>query len=177
MIANTWNTYDIQMYPLTEAARDRDAMWANINAMASERAPVEHLRDVNSERAETIITSMLVNRHDYEPAVNIPNRGNIVNLPDGAIVEVPAVIDAAGVHGLALGPLPEPVAELCRRQIAITEMAVRAGVTGDHGLALQALAIDPMIADLRTARKLFDDYLAAEKKYLPQFFSDPKWLS
>ena len=42
-----------------------------------------------------------------ELAVNLPNEGKISNLPPEAVVEVPAVVGAAGVTGLAVGPLPD----------------------------------------------------------------------
>jgi alpha-galactosidase len=176
MAAKTWEKYDIQMYPLREAEAGRDAMWESIEAMAKGKEPIDRLKNGHSERAEAIIASVLSNSHAYELAVNVPNRGNIGNLPEGAIVEVPAVVGAAGVQGLAVGQLPEGPAELCRRQIAVAEMAVAAGVTGDRGLALQALALDPMAGDPRTARALLDDYLAAEKAYVPQFFEEARWL-
>lgn len=176
MAAGSWEKYDIQMYPLDRAADDRNAMWKNIGGMAKGDAPIDRLKNAHSERAETVMASMVTNSHAYEQAVNLPNRGNIGNLPEGAIIEVPAVVSASGVRGLAVGSLPEPAAELCRRQITIAEMAVKAAVTGDYGLALQALAIDPMVNDPQTARNLLNDYLAAEKAYVPQFFSKPPWL-
>ena len=176
MNRGTWEAYDIQMYPLHTASEERDSMWKDIESMAGGKEPIDHLKDVHTERAEIIIASMMKNAHSYELAVNIPNRGLIGNLPEGAIVEVPADISASGIRGVGVGNLPEPAAELCRRQITIAEMAVRAGVTGDEGLALQALTLDPMIDDPRVARRLLEDYLSAEKEYLPQFFGKAKWL-
>jgi len=61
------------------------------------------------------------------------------------------------------------VAELVRRQITVVQLAVDAAVLGDRKLALQALALDPMVDDPRVAQALLDDYLAANKTYLPQF--------
>jgi alpha-galactosidase len=176
MNRGTWEAYDIQMYPLHTASDERDSMWKDIESMAGWKKPIDHLKSVHTERAEIIIASMMKNAHSYELAVNIPNRGYIGNLPEGAIVEVPADISASSIRGVGVGDLPEPAAELCRRQITIAEMAVRAGVTGDDGLALQALTLDPMIDDPRMARKLLEDYLSAEKEYLPQFFGKAKWL-
>ncbi|HET6450132.1 MAG TPA: hypothetical protein VFI08_02435, partial [Spirochaetia bacterium] len=98
------------------------------------------------------------------------NEGYIQNLPDGAIVEVPAEVDANGIHGIGVGSLPGPAAEMCRRQITVAEMAVEASVRGSRELALQALMLDPMIDDPRVARGLLEDYLSAQKQYLPQFF-------
>ncbi len=173
----TWEAYDIQMYPLRTAEKARESMWRDIEAMAKGESPIDHLRSAQTERAEILIASTLKNAHSYELAVNVPNKGYIQNLPQGAIVEVPAEVDASGVHGIGVGDLPAPAAEMCRRQIAVAEMAVEAAVRGDRELALRALALDPMIDDLRVARKLLDDYLAAEKAYLPQFFGGASWMS
>lgn len=175
MAHNTWDKYDIQMYPLTAAAQDRDKMWTDIEAMSSGKKPADHLAGVHTERAELIMAGILNDKHSYEPAVNIPNLGYIENLPHNAIVEVPAVVGAHGVQGIGVGKLPEPVAELCRRQITVAELAVEAGVKGDRDIALQALALDPMVDDPDIARKLLKDYLEAHKSYLPQFFSKIGW--
>lgn len=171
MQRDTWGKYEIQMYPLDETAdRDRDRMWRNIQEMAAGRQPVDGLRGVATERAELIMAAIAGNKRTYEQALNIPNRGYISNLPEGAIVEVPGVVDATGIKGVGVGPLPGPIAELCRRQVTVAELAVEAGVKGDRGLALQALALDPLIDDPGVARMLLDDYLKAQVQYLPQFF-------
>ncbi len=176
MARRTWEKYDIQMYPFSRSVRRREAMWEDIRAMAHGAKPIEHLREVHTERAELIMAGISQNSKAYEPAVNIPNLGSIQNLPEAAIVEVPAVLGADGVQGIGVGKLPEPAAELCRRQIGLAEMSVQAAVTGDRGLALQALALDPMIDDPEIAEDLFADYLAAQQEYLPQFFSPVSWL-
>jgi alpha-galactosidase len=170
MQRNTWDAYDVQMYDLDAAERRRDELWEDIEAMGQGRKPTAGLKAVHTERAELIIASIVGNKHSYEAAVNVPNRGYISNLPDGAIVEVPAVVSASGIKGLGVGALPEPIAELCRRQITVAELAVEAAVTGSRETALKALLLDPMIDDPRVARQLFDAYLGAEKEYLPQYF-------
>ncbi|MCG3196972.1 MAG: hypothetical protein HUU16_06240 [Candidatus Omnitrophica bacterium] len=164
-----WEAYDIQMYNLDLAQSNREATWAEIEAMAAGRKPVDSIRKSYSERAEKIIAAMVSNAHGYEEALNMPNNGHISNLPTGAIVEIPAVVSAHGAHGIAVGALPEPIAELCRRQILLADLVVDASVRGDRNLALQALALDPMIDDPRVARALLDEYLEAFREYLPQF--------
>lgn len=170
MTEDTWNKYDIQMYPLIEAQEDRHTMWKEIELMAEGKKSVDHLRNVHTERAESIIAAVVDNTYAYEPAVNIPNRGFIENLPYNAIVEVPAAVSASGIQGIGVGRLPDAVAELCRRQIAVAELAVEAAVKGDRDMALQALALDLMVDDPEIARGLLKDYLEAQKDYLPQFF-------
>ncbi len=169
MERRAWERYSIQLPPLDRFMQRRAEQWERIGRIISGQEPVDQLRNVYSERAEFIIAAIVQNKHSYEPALNIPNRGYISNLPDGTFVEVPAVVSSAGIHGVAVGALPETIAFLCRRQILVAELAVDAAVTGDRQLALQALALDPMIDDLQVARDLLDDYLTAFKSYLPQF--------
>ncbi|MCA9909442.1 MAG: hypothetical protein KC519_12385, partial [Anaerolineae bacterium] len=66
-------------------------------------------------------------------------------------------------------PLPDAIAELCRRELALSSLIVDASVTGDRKLALQALTLDPMVRDLDTARAILDSLLREFEPYLPQF--------
>ena len=115
--------------------------------------------------------SILYNDNFYHLAVNIPNDGYISNLPDGAIVEVPAIISSFGIQGLPVGPLPEAIAELCRREIALTSHIVDASVSGDYNQALQCLLLDPNINDIDTARAILNDFIREQAEWLPQFQS------
>jgi len=169
MNRDTWSKYNIQMYDLDRGARNRERLWNAIQQMGTGEISIDSLRQARTERAELIIGAMAKNSHAYEPAVNIPNLGYIGNLPADSIVEVPAVVDAEGVHGIGVGSLPESVAELCRRQIVIAELSVKAGAEGDRRAAIGALALDPMIDDPSLAATLFDRYLDAHRGYLPQF--------
>ncbi len=165
-----WEHFDIQMYPLKKAEGDRHAMWDQIEAMANGLAPIDHLKATHSERAEELIVAMMHNEPIYDPAINLPNHHCIDNLPEGAIVEVPALISAKGIHGLPVGPLPDIPAHFCQMQIDVAELAVKAAVTGDRDLLRQALLMDPMVDDLREGEAMFHEYLEANKAYLPQFF-------
>lgn len=176
MAKGLWEKYDVQMYPLKERAAERDVMWKQIEEMANGAQSFEHLRSVHTERAELIMAAIVTNRHTFEPAINLPNRGSIENLPPGSIVEVPAEVNADGLRGIGVGSLPVEVAELCRRQIAVAELCVDAAVLGDRRLALKALLLDQMIDDPDTAADLLEDYLTAERPYVPQFFAAPAWL-
>jgi alpha-galactosidase len=132
-------------------------------------APVDALRQAESEGAAEIIEGLLGGAEVYRPAVNIANRGHIANLPAGAIVEVPALVGGWGIQGLHIGMLPEAIAELCRREITVASLSVRAAATGDREAAWQALLLDPCINDLDTARNILDAYLDEYAGYLPPF--------
>ncbi len=84
---------------------------------------------------------------------------------------MPGLFSGAGVSGHSVGPLPEAIAELCRREITVTRLCVDAAVHGDRDLALQCLLLDPVITDLDLAQLILDDYLESYRQYLPSFWT------
>jgi alpha-galactosidase len=79
------------------------------------------------------------------------------------------VISSYGIQGIGSPPLPEGIAELCRRELALSSLVIDAAVQGDRQLALQALLLDPMINDIDRARGILDEFLDTFSVYLPQF--------
>ena len=119
--------------------------------------------------AVPIITGVLGNTHQYELAVNVPNRGLIPNLPDWAVVEAPGVAGPDGLRGVQIGPLPKGIAALCRTQVGVQDLCVDAAVLGSRELALQAMLADPVVQDAEAGRKCLDELLSVHAPYLPQF--------
>ena len=72
-----------------------------------------------SERIVSVVEGLLTNSGYVEEAVNIPNRGVIAELPEWLVVEVPGVVNATGVHGVPVGPLPRAFAGLLMNQIGV----------------------------------------------------------
>lgn len=166
----SWERYEIQMYPLNKGSEMRHQMWKDIHEMITGKKPVDLLKSLPSEHAEEIIAAIVSGRKMRDDAVNIPNKGYIANLPEDSIVEVPGLINQDGITGEKTGELPEPIAELCRREIRLAELTVDAVYHGNRDLALQALSLDPMMDDLEVAKKMLDEFLFDQKKYLPQFY-------
>lgn len=164
-----WRKYELYLYNWKRARLERDKNWQRIEAMARGAVSIEMLATARGEGAMELVTALSGGPEIDWPAVNIPNQGYIANLPAGAIVEVPARIDAQGIHGQSVGPLPAAAAELCRRELVVAGLVVDAAATGNRQTALQALALDPCIDDLGTARVILDAYLAEYADYLPQF--------
>ena len=171
-LSYAWETCGLEGYDFDAADRHAAQLAAELDRWGRGEASIEELLQRRSgEIAVSIITGVLGNTHQYELAVNVPNRGLIPNLPDWAVVEVPATVDASGVHGVAVGPLPEPIAALCRTQIAVIDRVVEAGVHGDRTAALQALLLDPVISSISQAEAILDELLDVHKDLLPQFAS------
>jgi alpha-galactosidase len=148
----------------------RDFGLDHINEMAGGHQTIEHLLHTDSEGALEMIENQVSATTHYHLAANLPNVGQIANLPYGATVETPVLVDGAGIHPVHVGPLPETVAELCRRETVVAQLGVDAAVEGSREKALQCLLLDPVITDIGTARKILDDYLTSYQEYLPQFW-------
>lgn len=165
-----WQKYNIRLYDWDFAANLRDFDLDRMNDMASGAMTLDGLRDSDSEGALEVIENIAGGGTHYHLAANRPNVGQIPNLPMNAIVETPVVVDGAGIHPVPVGPLPEPIAELCRRELTAVRLCVDAAVEGSREQALQCLLLDPVITDIEQAKLILDDYLLAYKEHLPQFW-------
>jgi len=116
-----------------------------------------------------IINGLVTNHRTYMPAINVLNQGAIENLPADVFVEVPGMVDGAGIHPFNVGPLPKPLAAFLRRDIDQMEMIVEAAVKGDRKLVLQAMLLDPVVDHIGNAERLLDEMMRINADYLPQF--------
>jgi len=102
-------------------------------------------------------------------AVNLPNIGQIANLPHGEIVEGPALIGAFGALPIAVGNLPDALLPLTEILSRSRKLAVDAALSGDKQTLLYALMSDPLVDSLPKAQQVMEEMLEAEAKWLPQF--------
>lgn len=108
-----------------------------------------------------------------EPTViygNVENRGYIDNLPKGALVEVPCLVDANGVQPVRIGPLPPHLAGINSMQLSVQELAVQAVLTCDAELVFQAMSLDPLTAmscSLDEIRAMTRELMTAHKQWIP----------
>ncbi len=121
------------------------------------------------------LASEIIRAHQSgEPAelyVNVPNEGRISNLPDECCVEVPAVVDAAGIHPQHVGALPPQLAALNRTFLNVVELTVKAVLEGDPRHVHHAALLDPnTAATLTTAQtaEMCDEMLAAHGDLIPE---------
>ena len=101
---------------------------------------------------------------------NVVNRGLIVNLPEGAVVEVPSRVDATGVHPLPFGAIPTQGAALNRAYLSVAELTIEAARTGDPELVRRAVLADPNAASSLTPEQIWalcDELTARHAPLLP----------
>ncbi|PZQ90424.1 MAG: alpha-glucosidase/alpha-galactosidase [Leifsonia xyli] len=122
-----------------------------------------------AEYAPQIIHSMLTGTV-REIHANVPNAGLIDNLPQGAVVEVPATVDASGVHPIAWGSVPAAGAALNRAYLSVAELTIRAAADGDPELVRRAVLVDPNASSSLTPAEIWelcDELTAAHAALLP----------
>ena len=163
-----WEVCGLHGYDFAKADATRDQRWQHILRVTSGDEPVPQLKR-SGEFAIPIVVSTVDNRHDLIEAVNIRNDGLINNLPDWAVVEVPAVAGADGVKGVQVGAMPAGIAALLNTQAHVQDLVVEAAVHGSRALALQALLADPVVQSVPAAEKTLDELLSTHAPYLPQF--------
>lgn len=119
---------------------------------------------VNQIRAILGLADMVTN-------VNLPNVGQISNLPLGAVVETNAVFRSNSVVPVSAGELPVSLYGLISRIVAAQEMVVDAALNRDLELAFKAFVNDPLVTiNPNDARKLFDEMVENTKSYLGEYF-------
>ena len=112
----------------------------------------------------------LLGLQDMVTNVNIPNYGQIPNLPLGAVVETNAVFRDDSVIPVQAGPIPAPILGLISRVCAEQEMVAKACIDRDLELAFQAFTGDPLVTiSTADARKLFDEMVENTKEYLQEY--------
>ena len=122
------------------------------------------------EYASLIVHSVVTG----EPRViygNVRNDGLIENLPRGACVEVPCLVDGNGVQPTAIGALPPQLAGLNRTFLNVCELTVRAVLEGRRDHVEHAALLDPNTAATLSPERivaLVDDMIAAHGDAIPE---------
>ena len=132
--------------------------------------------ELNTSRSNEYAAGIIHSMETGEPRVvygNVPNDGLISNLPQGASVEVPCLVDRNGVQPTAVGALPTHLAALMQTNVNVQALTVEAIVTGNRESVYHAAMLDPHTAaelDLDQIWHLVDDLIDAHgTEFLPEF--------
>lgn len=173
-----------EMFEDLKASIEKDGLRADVVSRVEEEL-FELYKDVNlqekpkqleqrggayySEAAVNLMYSLHNNKQDIQ-TVNILN-GNIYDfLPADASIEVNCVITAHGPIPLPPQHIPHHVKGLLKAVKTYEELTIEAAITGDRGIALQALAHHPLVPSVSVAKEMLNEMLEANRKYLPKFF-------
>ncbi|MBQ7184767.1 MAG: alpha-glucosidase/alpha-galactosidase [Clostridia bacterium] len=117
-----------------------------------------------------LLLKALLGLGDLTSNVNVPNRGQIPNLPLGAVVETNALFGLDRIEPVHAGPLPKNILPLVARHVYDQENTLITALTCDRKLGLTTFLNDPQMAFVKPedGKKLFDDMLENQRAWLPE---------
>jgi len=151
-----------------ERVKKEAELRASLKAQAEGKEDLGHEPEESASEAVRMIQSVWEDRRTVH-YVNIANEGLVDNLPDKAVVEIPAIADATGIRGLKIGPLPEAIVGLVAARCAYYEMLADAAIAKSKHIALQCLACDPLTFSLPKARACLDEMFDVQAEFLPGY--------
>jgi alpha-galactosidase len=167
--SSAWGArYNIELTAMETRRAHQAGYVADVDAWL---AGTKELQTWPSGELPALVIDSLVTGTPRELPVNIPNAGQVPDVPADAVVESMCVVDGDGVRGRDVAPLPAPFAELVRRHAAVTELTLDAAVEGDRSTAGAAFLLDPLAGrgDLGSTEAMVDELLAGTAAWLPRF--------
>lgn len=108
----------------------------------------------------------------YKIGGNVLNKGLIENLPSDACVEVPCLINKAGIQPCRVGRLPTVLAAMNMTNINVQLLTIEAAVTKKRDIIYQAAMLDPHTSSelsIDDIVKMCDELIEAHGDYLPKY--------
>lgn len=102
---------------------------------------------------------------------NVRNGGAIDDMPEDCCVEVPCLVDGAGVQATRVGSLPPQLLALNRLYLNVCELTVRAALEQRRDLVYQAALLDPSTAATLTIDEIVrtcDELIEAHGHLIPE---------
>lgn len=123
-----------------------------------------------SEAAVALIASLSGAAPGHH-VVDVQNRGTLDFLPDASVIETSCFVEQGRITQDPLTVQPNSVLRSLLQSVKAYEtLAVRAALSGDRAYALQALACNPITADLDLAAPCLNEMLEQNRSLLPRFF-------
>ena len=141
--------YRLVRTTIAERQTSREKRLADVRDMASGGDIPEELATKSRETAADIICAH-AGGNVFIDVGNVPNIGQVANLPEGAVIESAMRVDGNGFSPITFGPLPQPVLGLVEPYAHAFDLGVEACFCKDRKKALQALRLDPVCSHLNT---------------------------
>ena len=165
-------TPGIDIYSFEDTIESGDLGFAEMrkHAFAPGPLPANYFDQFSGEHEQVLdlISSIRYDNDNFYSA-NLPNHGQVPNLPAEAIVESPVIASAAGLRPIMQPPLAPGLAGTLATRFQWVETVVEAALEGSRDKFVQALLIDGAVDSIDVACRLADDLLEAQAAYLPQF--------
>lgn len=132
----------------------------------------EELFEIKDTGEEGVLQiSALLGLKDFVTNVNLPNRGQIPNLPLGTIVETNARFCSGSVTPVFAGGVPKEIKPLMDKAVDLQELILEAAYERDLDKAFRTFILEEQnTLDLRQSKELFDKMISGTSKYLKDYY-------
>lgn len=157
-------------FALTSVAWRKEDLQRRLNESAQMISGEKKIEIQNTGEEGVEQMRALLGLTDLVTNVNIPNEGQIPNLPIGAVVETNAVFRSNSIVPVLAGKVPDTIYPLISRICGEQEIVSRACEERNLELAFSAFCNDPLVTiSHNEARKLFKEMLENTAKYLTMY--------
>jgi len=101
-------------------------------------------------------------------AVNLPNKGYSKDLPEGMVIELPAMVSKKGIIPLPCEPLPTAIAQMISVQGAIHRLVIDAYAEKSRNKLLQAVLLDPTVSNYQNSVAMINEMCNIQSDILPE---------
>lgn len=119
-----------------------------------------------SEAAVTLLRSLLGDSEPARHVVNTRNDGTLPSLPDDAVIEVSAMVNASGAVPIPVGEVPPLAGGLIAHTAAYELLALDAARLGGRDRVARALLAHPLVGQLENADALTELLFAENAPWL-----------
>lgn len=158
--------------PLDEYPRRCVEQIANWGKQKDEILADGKITHERSQEYASYIMEAIVTNKPYKIGGNVLNNGLIENLPDEACVEVPCLVDGAGITPCKMGKLPLQLAAMNSSNIYPQLLTIEAAATGKKQYIYNAAMMDPHTGaelNIEDIHNMVDELIEAHKGWLPEY--------
>ena len=154
----------------TIAAGDECFAWMKEFAFSPEPMTKDDFGKIGGEQEQAIeMIEAIRNDAQRVYSANLPNIGQVPNLPRDAVIECPCYFDTHGVSPVFTDPMPAALAGTLASRFQWVETTVESAMEGSRDKFVQALLLDGACKSITQAAQLADELLEAQADHLPNF--------
>ncbi len=128
---------------------------------------LDQFRDVHGEFIVDVAMSLAYDQR-RRFLVMVKNEGAVANIPDDAMVEIPAYLTNKGPEPVRVGKIPAFYKGLIEQQNACEQLICEAAIEHSYQKALMAFTLNKTVPSAMTAKKILDDMIVANRGYWPE---------
>lgn len=163
----TANQYHFALTPISWRKENLKKLLLESERKSSGQEPVE-IKPSGEEGVRQM--KALLGLEEFMTNVNLPNRGQIGNLPMGAVVETNAIFSRNSVQPVCAGEMEQGILQLTLPHTYTQQLLLQAYADRSLEPAFRAFALNPLVhLSMSDARTLFDQMVENTKTYLTHY--------